>query len=174
MFTHRSRRFWAIVIVIATLIVLYLPSLIAYRFTAASQNTGFLTRPWQSWSFLYTALTVPADAQLKTSGQALRRADRLFAGSAVDAREVRLLFLSAGKPYTFTHDVAGRSVTSTVTPPYRFTWQVSGVIDPTHSHTLVPVALLDYRSGRVLYDVRADLPPGLGITEPTAAPSASP
>ena len=173
MLAHRSRRFWTVVVIVIAF-VFYLPPFIAYRFTAPSQNMGFLTHPWRGWSFIYTAFTVPGDAQLKTSGDALRRAYAIFAGSSVDPREVRLLFLSEDKPYTFTHDVAGRQVSTTLTIPYRFTWLVSGVIDTTHSKQLVPVALLDYRSGRVLYDVRSDLPPELAVPEPSTAPSAMP
>ena len=178
MFRSRSRAFWVVVIVIAVAIVFYLPSLVAFRYTAASQNRTFLTHPWRSWDFIYTALTVPGDSQLKTSGQALRSAISHFAGSGVDPHEVRLLFLPQGKPYTFTHDVGSRSVTTTITPPYRFVWQVAGSIDKLDPKKTTIVALLDYHSGRVLYDVRKDLPPGTNAPEPTTtgapSPSASP
>ena len=47
-----------------------------------------------------------------------------------------------------------------MTPSYRFLWQVWGVIDTLHSHGQTMVALLDYKTGRVLYDVRDDLTGG--------------
>jgi hypothetical protein len=174
MFRSRSRGFWALVIVIAVAIVFYLPSLVAFRYTAASQNRSFLTHPWRSWDFVYTALTVPGDSQLKTSGQALRRAISVFAGSGVDPHEVRLLFVPKNEPYTFTHDVGSKSVTTTVTPPYRFVWQVSGSLDKLDPKKTTIVALLDYQTGRVLYDVRNDLPPGTNAPEPTGSASPSP
>lgn len=181
MFRSHSRAFWVLVIVVVAAIVFYLPSLVAYRYTAASQSRSFLTHPWRSWAFIYTALTVPGDSQLKTSGQALRSAISLFSGSSVDPNEVRLLFLPEGEPYTFTHDVGSQTVTTTVTPPYRFVWLVSGRIDTLDPDKTVTVALLDYASGDVLYDVRGDTPPGTDVPETTSpspagepSPSSSP
>ncbi len=173
LFRNRNKRFWIILILVVVILVFYLPSLVAFRYTAAAQNTGFLTHPWRSWSFIITALTVPGDSRLKTSGIALRHADGYFRGSAIDPHEVRLLFLPEGKPYTFTHPLGHRTVTTTITPPYRFVWQVSGHIDGVSGPDTV-VALLDYRTGRVLYDVRTDLPQGTPATEPTDSPSAAP
>ena len=158
---------------VAVIVVFYLPSLVAFRYTAATQNTGFLTHPWRSWSFIVTALTVPGDSRLKTSGNALRDADNRFHGSAIDPHEVRLLFLPEGKPYTFTHRLGDRTVTTTITPPYRFVWQVSGHIDTLNGPDTV-VALLDYRSGKLLYDVRHDLTASQGSTEPGTPVQASP
>jgi hypothetical protein len=50
-------------------------------------------------------------------------------------------------------------VTTTVDPEYRFIWQVQGSVPAVSDRTDTIVALLDYRSGRVLYDVRDDLTP---------------
>ena len=173
LFRNRDKRFWIVLIVVIVILALYLPSLVAFRYTAAAQNTRFLTHPWRSWSFIVTALTVPGDSRLKTSGIALRHADTFFRGSAIDPHEVHLLFLPKGKPYTFTHTLGDRTVTTTITPPYRFVWQVSGHIDTVNGPDTV-VALLDYRTGRVLYDVRRDLPQGAGTTEPAGpSPAAS-
>ena len=172
LFRNRNRRFWVAVVAVVALVVFYLPSLVAFRYTAAPQNTGFLTHPWRSWSFVATALTVPGDSRLKTSGIALRRADAVFRGSAVDPHEVRLLFLRAGRPYTFTHRIGDRTLTTTIRPPYRFVWQVSGHIDGVGGPDTV-VAMLDYRSGRWLYDVRRDLPTP-GATEPSTVPAVTP
>jgi hypothetical protein len=159
-FRNRTRRFWIIVIVIAAAVVFYLPSLVAYRYTASTQSADFLTHPWRSWSFIYTALTIPGDSKLKTSGQALRQADAVFAGTAIDPQEVRLLFLPADKPYTFTHALGDRTVRTTVTPSSRFVWQVTGNVDTVPGAHGVIIALLDYRTGKLLYDVRRDLQPG--------------
>ena len=172
LFRNRTRRFWFTVVIVTVLIALYLPSLVAFRYTASPQSVSFLTHPWRSWSFIYTALTVPGDSQLKTSGIALRHADAMFKGSQVDPSEVRLLFLPTGEPYTFTHTIGPRTVTTTVTPPYRFVWQVTGHVEG-YEGTDTVVALLDYRTGEVLYDVRDDLE-GASSPAPVASPSATP
>ena len=110
---------------------------------------------------------VPGDAELKTSGMALRKADWLFKGTAVDPREVQLLFVPRHAPYTFTNVIDGRTVINTVVPGYRFIWQVQGVVDTVSQRTDTIVALLDYSTGRILYDVRDDLRPADLIPEAT-------
>jgi len=168
----RSRLFWALVALAAAIVVFYLPSLVAYRYTAAAQNTTFLTRPWRSWQFLVAAFTVPGDSQLKTSGAAFQAADALFDDSGVNVDAARLLYLTPGRPYTFdilleepdTSD-GGRdrtgtlpSLTITIVPPFRFVWQIEGTVPRLAGETRMVVAMLDYRSGRVLWDVRDDMP----------------
>ena len=89
----------------------------------------------------------------------MRKADWLYKGTAVDPREVQLLFVKRKQPYTFRHTIDGRTLTSTVVPSYRFIWQVQGAVDTVSDTTDTIVALLDYKSGRVLYDIRDDLTP---------------
>jgi hypothetical protein len=98
----------------------------------------------------------------------------VFKGTPVDPREVQLLFVPAGRPYRFVHDIDGRAVTSSVTPSYRFIWQVQGVIDTISDRGDTVVALLDYDTGRVLYDVRDDLLPAELTPEPTSSPLPEP
>ena len=175
MFRNQSKRFWTILIVCVAAFAFYFPSLVAFRYTAPPENVAFLYEPWTSWSFAYTALTVPGDAELKTSGEALREAEKTWPGPMIDVHEVRVLFLHEGEPYTFTHDVNGREITTTVTPTYDFVWQVRGKIGKTQSDTVL--GLLDYRNGDVLYDVRSDLlqyqSPPVEST-PTTVPGSSP
>ena len=166
-------------VAVAVVLVFYLPSLVAFRYTAATQSTGFLTHPWRSWSFIATALTVPGDSRLKTSGIALRAPTRASAARPIDPHEVRLLFLPEGKPYTFT-------------PPAR-----RPHADDDH-HAALPVRLAGQRPHRrrersrhgrgdarlpqrpLLYDVRRDLPhlggdrAGDGAETPRPRPAATP
>ena len=97
---------------------------------------------------------------------ALRKADWLFKGTVVDPREVQLLFVRQDNPYTFTHAVDGRRLVTTITPRYRFIWQVRGVVDTVSDSSLAVVALMDYETGRVLYDVRDDLTPSELVPQP--------
>ena len=176
MIRFRDKRFLAVAIVVAALVVFVLPAFVAFRYTAPEQRSQFLTHPWRGWGFAYTALAVPGGAELKTSGMALRKADWLFKGTAVDPREVQLLFVKRKQPYVFQHEIDGRRLTSTVKPSYRFIWQVQGVVDTIPSSNDTIVALLDYNSGRVLYDIRDDLtpaelsPPGGETPSPSPAP----
>ena len=160
-------------IVVVALIVFLVPAFVAYRYTAPLQRGQFVTHPWRGWAFAWAALAVPGNAELKTSGMALRKADWLFKGTAVDPREVQLLFVPKGKPYTFTNSIDGRTVTNTVVPRYRFVWQVQGVVDTVSKRSDTVVALFDYATGAVLYDVRDNLRPADLVPEPTATPRPS-
>ena len=174
MIRFRSKRFLVVALVLAALVVFLLPAFVAFRYTAPSQRGDFVRHPWRGWSFAYAALAVPGDAELKTSGMALRKADWVYKGTAVDPREVQLLYVSKRKPYTFTHNIDGREVTSTVVPSYRFIWQVQGAIDTVSERGDTVVALLDYDTGRILYDVRDDLLPSELTPEPTSSPQPEP
>ncbi len=174
MIRFRDKRFLAVAIIVAAVIVFVLPAFVAFRYTAPQQRGQFLTRPWRGWSFAYAALAVPGGSELKTAGMALRKADWLYRGTAVDPREVQLLFVRRKQPHVFRHAIDGRTVTSTVVPSYRFIWQVQGVIDTVSDKTGTIVALLDYNSGRVLYDVRDDLTPAELEPQPTTVASPSP
>jgi hypothetical protein len=161
------------VIVVAALVVFLVPAFVAYRYTAPLERGQFVTHPWRGWAFAWAALAVPGNAELKTSGMALRKADWLFKGTAVDPREVQLLFVPKGKPYTFTNAIDGRTVTNTVVPRYRFIWQVQGVVDTVSRRADTVVALFDYATGAVLYDVRDNLRPADLVPEATATPRPS-
>lgn len=174
MIRFRGRRFLVVALALAALMVFLLPAFVAFRYTAPGQRSDFIRHPWRGWSFARAALAVPGDAELKTSGMALRKADWVFKGTVVDPREVQLLFVPRGRPYRFTHSIDGREVTSTVVPSYRFIWQVQGAIDTVSDRTDTIVALLDYASGRILYDVRDDLLPSELGPEPTSSPLPEP
>lgn len=171
-----NTRLWVFAAVVVTLVVALLPALIAYRYTAPDQRGDFVSHPWRGWSFAAAALAVPGDSELKTAGEALRKADWVFRDSAVDPSEVQLLFVTADEPYHFSQDVGGIHAGVEVTPSYRFIWEVRGTVPtavgPSAVHETAVVALLDYETGRLLYDVRADLP--AGWLESPASPSTTP
>lgn len=173
MIRFASKKSLVAAIAVAVLIVFLVPAFVAYRYTAPLQRGQFVTHPWRGWAFAWAALAVPGNAELKTSGMALRKADWLFKGTAVDPREVQLLFVPKGKPYTFTNSIDGRTVTNTVVPRYRFVWQVQGVVDTVSKRSDTVVALFDYATGAVLYDVRDNLRPADLVPEPTATPRPS-
>lgn len=175
---RRNTRLWVAVAVGALLLVALLPALVAYRYTSPVQRGDFVSHPWRGWSFVVAALRVPGDSALKTSGEALRKAAWVFRESPVDAQEVQLLFVTPDEPYEFSQRVAGGTVRAEVTPSYRFIWEVRGTVPTSAFPTAAPataiVALLDYETGRLLYDVRADLPPQWLEAPATPSPEASP
>jgi hypothetical protein len=174
MIRFRDKRFLVVAIVVAALVIFVLPAFVAFRYTAPQQRGQFLTRPWRGWSFAWAALSVPGNAELKTSGMALRKADWLYKGTVVDPREVQLLFVPRKQPYAFRHAIDGRTVATTVVPSYRFIWQVQGAVDTVSAKSDTIVALLDYKSGRVLYDIRDDLTSAELAPQPGDSPSPSP
>jgi len=167
----RSKLFWISMALVLAIIVFYLPSLVAYRYTADAQNQTFLTHPWRSWRFVVSALTVPGDSQLKTSGAAFRAADEVYKDSEVDVVAAQLLYLPVGKPYTFTpliddnsdegpasaqreEVVTALSEPATIEPTFRFVWQIEGYYGRGVGAPEAIVAMLDYRSGSLLWDIR--------------------
>jgi hypothetical protein len=172
MISFRDRRFTIAALALLAIVLFLLPSFVGYRYTAPEHRNQFVSRPWQGWSFVYSALAVPAASKLKTSGMALRKAEWLFRGTAIDPQEVQLIFAAAGAPYTLTQSIEGRQITSTVTPSYDFLWQVRGDLTALSGTPSVVVALLDYETGRALYDVRGDLvPQELEATTSPGAPT---
>ena len=175
---RRNTRLWVAVIVVVALFVALLPALVAYRYTSPVQRDAFVAHPWRGWSFIAAAVGVPGDSELKTSGDALRKAVWLYKESGIKPLEVQLLFVTADEPYAFEQEVAGDRIGAEVTPAYRFIWEVRGTV-PTGARADAPretavVALLDYESGRLLYDVRDDLPVTWLAPSPAPMPQASP
>ena len=165
----RGRQLLIVTIVLAAVVVFIFPAFVAFRYTAPSQRMDFVRAPWRGWAFALAAVRVPGDSTLKTSGMALRKAEWAFRGSVVDPREVQLLYVPARAPFTFEHSIDGRTLTTTVTPTYRFIWQVQGAVDTVSDRSDTIVAMLDYRTGRMLYDVRDDLLPSELTPEPSAS-----
>ena len=57
MIRFRDKRFLAVAIVVAALVVFVLPAFVAFRYTAPEQRGQFLTRPWRGWGFALTRLS---------------------------------------------------------------------------------------------------------------------
>lgn len=173
MITLRDKRFAIALIMLLVVIIALLPAFVGFRYTAPEHSGQFVRRPWRGWAFVFSALAVPADSKLKTSGMALRKAEWLFRGTVVDPQEVQLVYATAGEPYTFTHTVGGREVLTTVTPTYDFIWQVKGSLTTVPDGERTVVALLDYETGRVLFTIRDHIPQELPAS-PSPAPSGTP
>ena len=177
MIRFRDKRFLAVAIVVAALVVFVLPAFVAFRYTAPEQRGQFLTSPWRGWSFAYAALAVPGQrrAQDLRHGAAQGRLGvqgdgRRPPGGAAAVRQAQAA-VHVHASHRRPHPHHARCV-----PTYRFIWQVQGVVDTISQNSDTLVALLDYKSGRVLYDVRDDLTPAELAPQPgdTATPSPAP
>jgi hypothetical protein len=166
-----GRQLLLVTLAVAAVVIFLLPAFVAFRYTAPSQRMDFVRQPWRGWAFALAAIRVPGNSSLKTSGMALRKADWSFKGTSVDPREVQLLYIPAGVSYTFTHRIDGRTVTSSITPTYKFVWQVQGAVDPISESDDIIVGMLDYRTGHLLYDIRDDLLPSQLVPEPSSSPA---
>jgi hypothetical protein len=170
----RGRQVLMVTLILTAVVIFLFPAFVAFRYSAPSQRMEYVRQPWKGWSFALAAVEVPSRSELKTSGMALRKADWVFKGTSVDPREVQLLFMPADQPFTFTHQIDGRAVTSTITPTYKFVWQVQGAVETISESGDTILGMLDYRNGHLLYDIRDDLQPAQLVPEPTASAVATP
>ena len=177
MVRFRDKRFLAVAIVVAALVIFVLPAFVAFRYTAPEQRGQFLTKPWRGWSFaLGRALRARADPSSRRPAWPCARPTGCTRAPPWTRGRCSFCSCRTKQPYTFTHTIDGRTLTSTVTPSYRFIWQVQGAVDTVSDKSDTVVALLDYNTGRVLYDVRDDLTPAELAPQPgdTASPSPAP
>ena len=174
MIRFRDKRFLAVAIVVAALVVFVLPAFVAFRYTAPEQRGQFLSRPWRGWSFAYAALAVPGDAELKTSGMALRKADWVFKGTAVDPREVQLLFVSASVRTRSRTTSTGGPSRAPSCPATASSGRSRATVDTISDQRRHHRRAAGLQLGRLLYDVRDDLTPAELAPRPADATSPSP
>lgn len=128
--------------------LLWAPSLVARSYTTPAQPIDFLTRPDKGWRFLYDTVRLSRSAKLGSEGPALETAKRIWPR----ANGVELVYLEG----PVTVPVAPGGITPPdrarrVRPRSRLTWFVRGRIGDRPTQV---VGLLDFRSGRVIWDLR--------------------
>ncbi len=142
------RRAIGVTVGVAAIAALWTPSLVARSYTTSAQPIDFLTRPDKGWRFLYDTVRLSRNAKLGSDGAALQRARQLW--PRVEAVELVYLVRPVTVPV----------VTGGLTPPLRarrvrplssLTWFVPGRIGGRPRQV---VGLVDYRSGRVIWDLR--------------------
>ena len=136
MIRFRDKRFLAVAIVVAALVVFVLPAFVAFRYTAPEQRGQFLTQPVARLE-LRLGRARRARATPSSRRRAWRCARRTGSTRARPSIPARCSCCSSSprQPYTFTHTIDGRTLTSTVVPSYRFIWQVQGVVDTVSDST---------------------------------------
>jgi hypothetical protein len=142
----RSSLFWAVLAAAIAGALVYGPAYLADRATAGGP-VSFMARPQDGWRFVAAVVPAIGDARAPSAESAARIAIRAFAGSSVRPTEVGLLFLPDGR------FVAGSGKDRhTVTAKRTLVWKVAGRTRP--GGAVRTVALIDFESGRLVYDVR--------------------
>ena len=133
---------------VVALAALWTPSLIARTYTTSAQPIDFLSRPDKGWRFLYDSVRLSRDAKLGSDGAARATARRIWPR----AEAVELVYLES--PVTIPVPPRGlepRPRAREVRPRSPLTWFVYGRIGNRPRQV---VGLLDYPSGRVIWDLR--------------------
>jgi hypothetical protein len=138
--------FWAFIAVALAGMVIYVPAELARRATAAGEPVSFLSHPVDGWRFLI-AVTGDGDAVAGTPSQARRLALRAFDDGSVRPAAVSLLWLPDRRVTLPT--MQGRRDLATNS---RLVWNVTGRVGG--SDRLVTVGMIDFASGKVIYDGR--------------------
>lgn len=142
------RRAIGVTVGVAALAALWAPSLVARTYTTSAQPIDFLSRPDKGWRFLYDTVRLARHAELGSDGPALQRARQVWPR----AEAVELVYLVGA--VTVPVAAGGLSPPAsarTLRPRSRLTWFVQGRIGDRPRQV---VGLLDFRSGRVIWDLR--------------------
>jgi hypothetical protein len=138
--------------VVATGVLLWAPSLVAQRYSFDARPVHFLVRPDKGWEFLYQVMSLSRGAALGTSSAASERADAAWSNGAGRARSVRLVYVDgpfrAPVPPGGARPPAGLAV---VHPHSALEWLVNGRV---HNGPMQLIGVLDYGSGRTVWDIR--------------------
>jgi hypothetical protein len=143
---RRSWLFWAFVAVVLAGTVIYLPAELARRATATREPVSFLSHPAEGWRFVLD-VAGHADAAAGTPSEARSLALHTFDDGHVRPAAVELLWLPDRHVRLSTMQGTRDLATNT-----RLVWNVTGRVGA--SDRLVSVGLIDFASGKVIYDGR--------------------
>jgi hypothetical protein len=141
------RRAVGVIAAVGALALLWTPSIVARSYTSSAQPIDFVSRPDKGWRFLYDTLRLSRHAKLGSEAPALETARRIWRR----AEDVELVYLD--RPVTIPAPPGGLvpSRPRPVRPRTRLSWFVYGRIGNRPRQV---VGLLDFRSGRVVWDLR--------------------
>jgi len=144
---HRSWLFWAFLAVLVIGVALYAPAELARRATAPDEPVSFLTQPLQGWRFVLTAAHERPGAVAGSPAAARRIALAHFDDGRLRPSRVDLLWLPARSVHLTTLQGSRQVATNS-----QLVWKVTGRSGPDGRE--VTVGLIDFSSGRVIYDGR--------------------
>lgn len=135
----------------AAVLVAWIPSFIATAY-AEDDAAEYLANPARGWAFLREAVTASRNPRLGTADAALEQASQVWAGAPAVAADVSLKTLppewAVPVPAGGVAPLAARRVAR---PDEQLNWVVTGHVKGGPSQV---IGLLDYRTGRVEWDIR--------------------
>jgi hypothetical protein len=143
---RRSALFWAVLAVALVGVAVYAPALLARAATGPAEPGDFLTAPLEGWRFLVTAAFEIPGARAATPADARALAIRDFRGTTVVPTRVDLLWVPDRR--VRLQGEGSREATTKSS----LVWMVTGRARATAS--VRTVGLIDFRSGKLTYDVR--------------------
>lgn len=152
--THRRRPGPAATALIAVgaVAVVWAPSLVATQYAERPTATEYLANPVEGWMFLKEAVTASRNPRLGTADAAMQQASQVWAGSPAVAAGVSLKSVPSEwevpVPQGAAQPLPARRV---ATPGNELNWVVSGRVKGGPEQV---IGLLDYRTGRVEWDIR--------------------
>jgi hypothetical protein len=144
----RRRKILVAVGALAALLIIWIPSFVAQRYSLEARPTDFLVRPDKGWQFLYQSVRLSRDAKLGSGASAEERATEVWGRRA---SSVRLVYVEG--PFIVPVPPGGF-------PPRRgrlarprgpLAWVVTGSV---REDVRQMIGLMDYSSGQVLWDIR--------------------
>lgn len=152
--THRRRPGPAATALIAAgaVAAVWGPSLVATAYAERPTATEYLANPVEGWMFLKEAVTASRNPRLGTADAAMQQASQVWAGPPAVATDVSLRSIPSRwdvpVPAGAAQPTAARRV---ATPGNELNWVVSGRVKGGPEQV---IGLLDYRTGRVEWDIR--------------------
>lgn len=132
-------------------VALWAPSLVATAYAEEPAST-YLANPVAGWAFLWEAVTASRNPRLGTGDAAMVQASQVWAGPPAVATDVSLKAIAAPwdvpVPAGGTAPIAARDQAR---PAHELNWVVTGRVRGGPPQV---IGLLDYRSGRVAWDIR--------------------
>ncbi|MFM8828250.1 MAG: hypothetical protein ACKOGE_03075 [Actinomycetota bacterium] len=138
-------------IVAGAVVVAWIPSFIATAY-AEEPASEYLANPASGWAFLWEAVTASRNPRRGTSAAAMQQAEQVWAGAPAVAGDVSLKAI----PDEWTvpvppGGVAPAAARAEARPDDELNWVVSGRVMGGPEQV---IGLLDYRTGRVEWDIR--------------------
>ena len=135
----------------AAVVAVWIPSFIATAY-AEVPASDYLSNPAKGWGFLWESVTASRNPRLGTADAALQEATQVWAGQPAVASDVSLKAIPSPwdipVPAGGVAPAAGRDV---VSPSDELQWVVTGSVKGGPDQV---IGLLDYRTGRVAWDIR--------------------
>lgn len=133
-------------------VAVWVPSFIATAYAERPTATEFLANPVGGWMFLKEAVTASRNPRLGTADAAMQQASQVWAGPPAVAADVALKSIPSAWDVPVAEGAAQPLPARRVArPDDELNWVVTGRVEGGPEQV---IGLLDYRTGRVEWDIR--------------------